>query len=407
MILICESLELFSTPFSSGVVATPAGFVFDGIDFVLFDCCLSLAEGILFFVRSVGLGPDGTSGRRIISEPMGLLLAGDVELGVARVEGAAVLDTVVLLDNVVGVLLTGAVLGVGAFLVVAVAPIVVVAVLVEARDVAFVDVIVDLDVVDVVDRVVFGAVVLGETGVLLLDPLAGDAVRVRVLLDDTLDVAVFLGSSTLDLATGGFEAIGLDVREDADFAPAAAAEGPIVFGLAAGALVERGCLAGVVVAVLGVGVLAAGFEATPDRAVVVELTGVLLDDAVPDAGRLLANVEPEVGCFEAEDDATLEIGVELGFVAVGFVLGFGDETDVPVVLVGVIGLAAAGLVVRLGEGDADVFPCKTFLSSAFFVSCCSAASTTIVGSIAFSGSIETISFGTLISTSNGLSIISS
>ena len=44
LILICESLELFSTPFSSGVVATPAGFVFDGIDFVLFDCCLVVKD---------------------------------------------------------------------------------------------------------------------------------------------------------------------------------------------------------------------------------------------------------------------------------------------------------------------------------------------------------------------------
>ena len=75
-ILICESLEIFSTPFSSGVEA----FVLDAMGFVLLDCCLSLAEGILFFVRSVGLGPDGTSGRLIISEPRGLLLAGDVEL---------------------------------------------------------------------------------------------------------------------------------------------------------------------------------------------------------------------------------------------------------------------------------------------------------------------------------------
>lgn len=106
--LFCELLELFSGQFPSGKEPTPVAFVFDGVDFVLFDCCLSLAEGILFFVRSVGLGPDGTRGRRIISEA-GLLLAGELELNVVLVVGAAVLEAVALVDAAVVVDFTGAV----------------------------------------------------------------------------------------------------------------------------------------------------------------------------------------------------------------------------------------------------------------------------------------------------------
>jgi len=397
--LICESFEVFSTPFSSGVEVAPVVFVFEAIDFVLLDCCLSLAEGILFFVRSVGLGPDGTSGRRIKSEPRGFL-AGEVELAaVAREEAPAVLDAVVLLDAVVGVVLTGAVRGVGAFLVAAAPFDDVVAVFVEARDVAVVEVNVDLDVVDAVDRVVFGTVVLGETGVLLLDPLAGDAVRVMVLLADTLDVAVFLGSSTLGLATGGLEAIVLDVRDDG-FAPGVVEEAPAVFGFVAGVLAERGCLDGVVVAVLGVGVLARGFAATLDLAVAVELTGVLLDGVVPDAGLLLANVDPGVGCFEADVDAALDTGVELGLVAVGLVFGLGDDTVVPDVLDEVVVLETAGLALRFGDGDAAVFPSTDFFASTFFVSFSSDGFATAANSVTCSVS------GTLTSISNGLSLIS-
>ena len=405
LILICESLELLSTPFSSGVDAAPAVLDFDATGFVLLDCCLSLAEGILFFVRSVGLGPDGTSGRLIISEPRGLLLAGEVELCEAtREEAPAVLGTVVLLDAGVVVLLVGAVRGVGGFLDAAVAPVVdAVAGFVEARVVDVVDVTVDLDVV--VGLVVFGTVVFGETGVLLLDPLAGDAVRVSVLLADTLDVAVFLGSSTFDFKTVDFEAIGLDVREDEGFAAAVAAETPVGFGFAAGVLAARGCLAGVVVVVLGVGVLAAGFDAAPDRAAVVELTGVLLDAAVPDVGLLLANVDPVVDCFEAVEDATLDTGVELGFVAVGLVVGFGDGAALFATLVVVAGLEGDGLTPRLGDGDAADLP-SSFLSPDFFVSFSSVGCATVGVSIIFSGSLETSSDGTLTSTSTGLSTIS-
>ena len=37
-----------------------------------------MAERILFFVRSVGLGPEGTSGRRITFVTAGLLLTGEL-----------------------------------------------------------------------------------------------------------------------------------------------------------------------------------------------------------------------------------------------------------------------------------------------------------------------------------------
>lgn len=247
--MIGEPLELLSGPFPSGKESTPVPFVFIEFDLVPFDCCcLSLAERILFFVRSVGLGPDGTRGRRIISEPTGLLLAGEVELRVVLVDEAIVLAVVVLEDTAVVVVFTGAVLGVGAFRAAATV-VVAVAAFVEALDVV-VDVSVDrIGVVEVIGRVGFGAVVLGDKGVLLLDPLAGEAVRGSVLLAATLDVAVFFVSSTFVFVTSGLETIGLAVG-DKGFVPKVLETAPVVFGLAAGALAVSGCLVVVVGAVL-------------------------------------------------------------------------------------------------------------------------------------------------------------
>lgn len=287
--LLCELMEFFSR--ASSKESLPAPFVFEGFDFVLFDCCLSLAEGILFFVRSVGLGPDGTSGRRIIS--VGLLLAGELELIVVRVDEVVVLEAVVLVDAVVVVVFTGAALGVGAFLAAATVE-VAVAGLVEARDV--VDVTVDRDdAVEATCRVVFGAVVLGETGVLLLGPLAGDVVRVKVLLAVKLDAAVFLGSSVLGLATGALDTAGL-VVDGVDFVPEVVVAAPGAFGFVAAGLVVRGDLLGVVAVVLVGVALVVGFAVLADFAATFAPTDEALEAIEePDAGLLFDRVvEPGV-----------------------------------------------------------------------------------------------------------------
>ena len=50
-----------------------------------------MAERILFFVRSVGLGPEGTRGRRITFVTVGLLLTGElVPVGLLDVVAALV-----------------------------------------------------------------------------------------------------------------------------------------------------------------------------------------------------------------------------------------------------------------------------------------------------------------------------
>ena len=334
---------------------------------MLFDCCLSLAEGILFFVRSVGLGPDGTSGRRLISVTAGLLLAGELELNVVRVDEVVVRDAVVLVDAAVVVLFTGAVLGVGAFLAAATVE-VAVAGLVEARDVAVVTVDRD-DAVEVIDRVVLGVVVLGETGVLLLGPLAGDVVRVSVLLADTLDAAVFLVSSTLGFATGALETMGLAV-EVVDFVPKVLPAAPVAFGLVVGVLVVSGDLVAVVVAVL-VGVdRGAGFAVDADFAA----TDVPVDEPLeaneePDAGLLFDKVlEPGVWTFEpVEDEFILVPVVGSGLLVVVLSFGFGDIADDPVgLLLDIpVDFATTGFVPRLCIGDEVVFSCRTFLSSLF------------------------------------------
>lgn len=365
--LFCELLEFFSRPLPSG---NPVPFDFEGFDFVLFDCCLSLAEGILFFVRSVGLGPDGTSGRRLISVTAGLVLAGELELNVVRVDEVVVLDAVVLVDAAVVVLFTGAVLGVGAFLAAATVE-VAVAGLVEARDVVVVTVDRD-DAVVVIGRVVLGVVVLGETGVLLLGPLAGDVVRVSVLLADTLDAAVFLVSSTLGFATGVLGTMGLAVG-DVDFVPKELTAVPVAFGLAADVLVARGDLVAVVVGVL-VGVdLGGGFAVDADfAATLVPADEALEANEEPDAGLRLDKVlEPGVWTFEAvEDEFTLVPVVGSGLLGVALTLGFGDVADDPVgLLLDIpVDFAATGFVLRLCIGDDVAFSCKTFLSS-FFLGC--------------------------------------
>lgn len=167
--------------------------------------------------------------------------------------------------------------------------------MVEALDVAVDDTVDRVDVVEGVGRAVLGAVVLGETGVLLLEPLAGDAVRVRLFLADTLDVAVFLVSSTLDFATGGLDAVGLAV-EGVGFDPKVLEVAPTAFGLVAGALVERGVLVAVVGVVLVVSGLVEGLDGVGDFAAMFVLPAELLDAAEePDVGLLFDKVvEPEL-----------------------------------------------------------------------------------------------------------------
>ena len=223
----------------------------------------------------------------------GLLLAGEVELIVVLVDEVIVLGVVVLDEAAVVVGFTAAGLGVGAFRAAATVDVAVV-VFVEALDVA-VDVNVDrVDVVEVTGRVVLGAVVLGDKGVLLLGPLAGDAVRVGVLLAATLDVAVFFPSSAFAFVTGGLETPGR-VVEDKGFVPKAPEPAAVVFGLAAGTLAVSGCLVVAIGAVLVVAGRAATFAGDVDFAVMLVLAGEALEDVEePDIGLLVsALVDPE------------------------------------------------------------------------------------------------------------------
>ena len=220
-------------------------------------------------------------------------MAGELELIVVRVDEVVVLEAVVLVDAVVVVVFTGAVLGVGAFLAAATVE-VAVAGLVEARDV--VDVTVDRDdAVEATCRVVFGAVVLGETGVRLLGPLAGDVVRVNVLLAVKLDAAVFLGSSVLGFPTGALDTVGL-VVDGVDLVPEVLVAAPGAFGLAAAGLVVRGDLLGVVAVVLVGVALVVGFAVLADFAATFAPTDEALEAIEePDAGLLFDRVvEPGV-----------------------------------------------------------------------------------------------------------------
>ena len=345
---------------------------------------LSLAEGILFFVRSVGLGPDGTRGRRIISVPTALLFAGEVELNVLRVEGVVVLVVVVLGAAAVVLDLTVVGLGVGAFRANETVDVGVIG-FVEALDVAVDDIGALEAVVEVTVRVGLGAVVLGDDGVLLRDAPAGDAVRVSVLLADTVDVVVFFISSTLGFVAGVL-VVAVLVVEAGVLAPTALVEAPAgVFGLVIGAGLDD--IGVTLEGVAGVGLVVVvgrvvGFAGAADFVTPL----VLLAAVAPDAGLLIGDVEPDTGGLVVVLDVVLAIGLGAG----AFVLGFKGVADAPAGLdVTPVVLTGAGFVPRLSAGDAVRFSSTTFFSSGFFVSLISSTggSVTIV-----TGIISSVSF---------------
>ena len=345
---------------------------------------LSLAEGILFFVRSVGLGPDGTRGRRIISVPTALLFAGEVELNVLRVEGVVVLVVVVLGAAAVVLDLTVVGFGVGAFRAAETVDVGVVG-FVEALDVAVDDIGALEAVVEVTVRVGLGAVVLGDDGVLLRDAPAGDAVRVSVLLADTVDVVVFFISSTLGFVAGVL-VVAVLVVEAGVLAPTALVEAPAgVLGLVIGAGLDD--IGVTLEGVAGVGLVVVvgrvvGFAGAADFVTPL----VLLAAVSPDAGLLIGDVEPDTGGLVVVLDVVLAIGLGAG----AFVLGFKGVADAPAGLdVTPVVLTGAGFVPRLSAGDAVRFSSTTFFSSGFFVSLISSTggSVTIV-----TGIISSVSF---------------
>ena len=229
------------------------------------------------------------------------------------------------------------------------------------------------------------SVVLGDDGVLLRDAAAGDAVRVSVLLADTVDVVVFFISSTLGFVAGVLVVTVL-VVEAGVLAPTALVEAPAgVLGLVIGDGLDD--IGVTLEGVAGVGLVVVvgrvvGFAGAADFVTPL----VLLAAVAPDAGLLIGDVEPDTGGLVVVLDVVLAIGLGAG----AFVLGFKGVADAPAGLdVTPVVLTGAGFVPRLSAGDAVRFSSTTFFSSGFFVSLISSTggSVTIV-----TGIISSVSF---------------